>query len=96
MIVSFGDKSTEDIFHGRATKAARRIPIALWPRSQIKLDAMNASTSIQDLKVPPSNRLEKLSGKLAGFYSIRINDQYRIIFKFENGHCNRVQCVDYH
>jgi proteic killer suppression protein len=96
MIVSFGDKTTEDIFHGRASKAALRIPKSLWTRLQLKLDAMNASTSIQDLKVPPSNRLEKLSGKLSGFYSIRINDQYRIIFRFENGHCDRVQCVDYH
>ena len=96
MIASFGDKTTEDVFHGRASKAALKLPKLLWPRIQVKLDPMNASISVQDLKVPPSNRLEKLVGKFAGKYSIRVNNQYRIVFRFEAGHCHEVQCLDYH
>jgi proteic killer suppression protein len=96
MILSFGDKATEDIFNGKSSKAALRIPKPLWARIQLKLDSMNASTSLQDLKVPPSNHLEKLTGKLAGMYSIRVNVQYRIVFRFEAGHCHDVECLDYH
>jgi len=96
MIVSFGDKTTEDIFHGRATKTARKITPALWARIQAKLDLLNASTSLEDLRVPPSNRLEKLRGDWTGFYSIRVNDQYRIVFRFTSGTASDAQCVDYH
>ena len=67
MIVSFGDKTTEDIFHGQDTKAARRIAQVLWTRVQAKLDLLNASTTLEDLRVPPSNRLEKLRGGGQGF-----------------------------
>ena len=68
----------------------------LWGRVQSKLDLLNACTSIEDLRVPPANRLEKLKGDLAGYYSIRVNQQYRIIFKFSNGNCEEVSCADYH
>lgn len=96
MIVSFGDKATEDIFHGRDTKAARRIAQVLWTRIQAKLDILNASIALEDLRVPPSNRLEKLRGDWAGFYSVRVNDQYRLVFRFESGTAIEVRCTDYH
>jgi toxin HigB-1 len=96
MIVSFGDKTAEDIFHGYDTKAARRIARALWTRVQLKLDLLNASTTLEDLRVPPSNRLEKLRGDLAGFYSLRVNDQYRLVFRFVDGNALDVRCTDYH
>jgi len=96
MIVSFGDKTTEHIFHGIDTKAARKIARVLWARVQGKLDLLNASTTVEDLRVPPSNRLEKLRGDWAGFYSLRVNDQYRIAFRFAGGDAFDVQCTDYH
>jgi len=96
VISSFGDAATADIYHGSDTKAARRIRRELWRRVQQKLDLLNACTSIDDLRIPPANRLEKLKGDLAGSYSIRVNQQYRIVFKFANGNCEEVRCVDYH
>jgi proteic killer suppression protein len=96
VIVSFGDNATEDIYHGKDTKAARKISRDLWERIQDKLDLMNAAVSLQDLRVPPSNHLEKLRADLDGFYSIRVNQQYRLVFRFENNHCSEVRCTDYH
>lgn len=96
MISSFGDSTTAEIYHGSDTKAARRIRRELWDRVQRKLDLLNACTSVEDLRIPPANRLEKLRGNLAGFYSIRVNQQYRIVFKFVNGNCEEVRCTDYH
>jgi proteic killer suppression protein len=96
VIVSFADKTTEDIYHGNDTKAARRIARDLWERIQRKLDLMNAAISLDDLRVPPSNHLEKLRGSLAGFHSIRINQQYRLVFRFVRGHCHNIGCIDYH
>jgi toxin HigB-1 len=96
VISSFGDATTADIYHGRDSKAVRRIARELWSRIQQKLDLLNACTSIDDLRVPPANRLEKLRGNLAGFYSVRVNQQYRIIFQFANGNCDAVRCTDYH
>ncbi|MFZ1009987.1 MAG: type II toxin-antitoxin system RelE/ParE family toxin, partial [Candidatus Sulfotelmatobacter sp.] len=95
-IVSFGDKTTEDIFHGCDTKPARKIARVLWARVQVKLDLLNASTTLEDLRVPPSNRLEKLRGDWMGFYSLRVNDQYRVVFRFTSGNAIDVQCTDYH
>lgn len=96
MIVSFGDKTTEHIFHGQDTKAARRIAQVLWTRVQSKLDLLNASITLEDLRVPRSNRLEKMRGEWAGFYSLRVNDQYRVVFRFVSGNALDVQCTDYH
>jgi proteic killer suppression protein len=96
MIVSFGDKTTEDIYRGRDTKAARKIAPVLWARIQAKLDLLNASATLEDLRAPPSNRLEKLRGNWAGFYSIRVNDQYRLVFQFAGGVASSVRCTDYH
>ena len=81
---------------GATLKTARRIRSELWGRIQHKLDLLNACTSIEDLRIPPANRLEKLRGDLAGFYSIRVNQQYRIVFRFVNGKCEEVRCKDYH
>ncbi len=96
VISSFGDATTAGIYHGSDSKAARKIGRELWSRVRQKLDLLNACTSIEDLRVPPANRLEKLRGDLAGFYSIRVSQQYRIVFKFAHGNCEEVRCVDYH
>ena len=96
MILDFGDQTTADLFHGSNTKAARRIPPILWGVACRKLDLLNAAHVLQDLKVPPGNRLEALHGKLAGQHSIRINDQYRIIFMWIDGNAKHVRIVDYH
>lgn len=96
VIVSFGDQTTEDIFNGLETKAARRLPKELWGRIQLKLDLLNACTRLDDLRAAPSNRLERLKGDLESFYSIRVNDRYRIVFQFADGKAVRVRCIDYH
>lgn len=96
MILAFGDQAAADIFHGEHTKAARRIPPVVWEVASRKLDMLNAAHELRDLVVPPSNRLEALRGKLAGFHSIRINDQFRIIFIWADGNAKDVQMTDYH
>ncbi|RPI14927.1 MAG: plasmid maintenance system killer protein [Ignavibacteriae bacterium] len=96
MIVSFGDKATEDIYNGFKSKAARRIPQDIWKTANRKLDMINASKELNDLKAPPANKLEKLKGKWIGYYSIRINDQYRIVFKWNNQNADKVLIIDYH
>jgi proteic killer suppression protein len=96
VIVTFGDQATEDLFHGVASKAARSIPRELWRNAARKLDMLNAAQELADLRSPPANRLEKLQGDLAGFWSIRINDQFRIIFRFEAGTASDVRVIDYH
>ena len=84
------------MFHGANTKAARAIDPAIWPVVRRKLDMVNAATAVRDLRVPPNNRLEALTGDQAGRYSIRVNRQYRITFRFEGGHAFEVRCEDYH
>src|SRR5947209_19504729 len=96
VIRSFGDAATEDIFHGTNSKAARTIPKVLWPAVRRKLDLVNAATSVSALRVPPGNRLEALKGDRAGSFSIRVNDQYRITFRFEGEDAHGVHCEDYH
>jgi len=96
VIVGFGDKSAEDIFVGRNSRDARRFPQELWPIARRKLDMLNAAADIHDLRVPPANRLEKLRGNLAKFHSIRVNDQFRIIFVWANGNASEVRVLDYH
>jgi len=93
MIKSFGDKTTEKIFNG---ERVRRVSPKLEKGAIKKLDMINFVTGLEQLRIPPANRLEKLSGDLAGFYSIRINDQFRIIFKWINDHAYEVQLIDYH
>lgn len=93
MIISFGSKDTEKIWEG---EMVRRLPIEIQSIGRRKLRMLHNSQSILDLRIPPSNRLEKLSGNLSDFYSIRINNQWRIIFIWENNHAYKVQIIDYH
>lgn len=96
MIVSFGSKSAEDIYHGFDSKEARRIPQTVWPVAQRKLDMINSANVISDLRVPPGNRLEALKGNYKGKFSIRANQQYRIVFEFREGNAYEVDIMDYH
>lgn len=96
MIQSFGDTATEDLYHGRQTSRVRRLPPAIIPTALRKLDMINAAHQLVDLRVPPGNRLEALKGDKEGFHSIRINDQWRIIFRWEKGGASEVSIVDYH
>jgi toxin HigB-1 len=93
MIISFGSKDTEKIWEGEKVK---RIPIEIQNIGRRKLRMLNNSQNIADLRIPPSNRLEKLAGKGKDFYSIRINDQWRIIFKWQNKQAEEVEILDYH
>ena len=93
MILTFGDKDTESIWNGIRVK---NLPTEIQTVGRRKLRMLNNSQTISDLRIPPSNRLEKLSGKLDGFYSIRINDQWRIMFKWIEGQSEEVKIVDYH
>ena len=92
MIRSFGDKDTEALFADRFVRRFQGIA----RRAKRKLEAVNAASRLEDLKVPPSNRLEKLRGELKDFHSIRVNDQWRIIFKWGARDAQEVQIVDYH
>jgi len=96
MIVSFADKMTEDLFHGRLSAKIRKLPASMQEAALLKLDTLNAASSFLDLKSPPGNRLKKLEGDLRGYCSIRINDQWRLVFKFENSNAYDVQIIDYH
>ena len=93
MIISFGSKETEQIWYGIRVK---KMPIEIQNVGGRKLRMLNNSQDILDLRIPPSNRLEKLTGKLNEFYSIRINDQWRIIFIWEKGNASEVEIIDYH
>ncbi|SDG50271.1 type II toxin-antitoxin system RelE/ParE family toxin [Psychroflexus sediminis] len=93
MIVSFRSKETEQIWNGNRVK---KMPIEIQKIGRRKLRMLNNSQNIADLRIPPSNRLEKLSGNLSGFYSIRINKQWRIIFEWSSGNASEVEIVDYH
>lgn len=92
MIRSFGDKLTEALF--RDERVHRFAGFARVAKR--KLEAVNAAARLEDLTIPPSNRLEKLRGNLKDFHSIRINDQWRVIFKWVNGEPHEVRIVDYH
>ena len=97
MIKSFKNKATEEIFNGRSTKAARRIcPQSLWEVAFRKLDRLDSVLTLDELRVPPGNRLEALSGDRKGQYSIRINDQYRICFIWTETGPMDVEIADYH
>ena len=97
MIGSFGNRGTRDIFDGRGSRAARKAcPTSLWRVATRKLDQLNRVYRLQDLAVPPGNRLEGLRGDRAGQHSIRINDQYRICFRWEGEHAYDVEITDYH
>ena len=92
MIKSFKDKEAENIFNGQASKKYSSI----YRIIKRKLDMLHFAFSEQDLSVPPANHFERLKGDLAGYCSIRINDQFRIVFVFQNGCAYEVQIMDYH
>ncbi|MER2601290.1 MAG: type II toxin-antitoxin system RelE/ParE family toxin [Candidatus Competibacter phosphatis] len=97
MIESFHDRATEDIFNGVNSKAARKsCPRKLWPIVTRKLDQLDSVQSLEELKVPPGNRLEILVGDRKGQYSIRINEQYRICFVWSEAGPGKVEVTDYH
>ncbi|HIJ64945.1 MAG TPA: type II toxin-antitoxin system RelE/ParE family toxin [Candidatus Hydrogenedentes bacterium] len=96
MIASFGDKATEDLYHGLRTKRVRRIPSRIWQIAYRKLDMIQYAQVLQDLRVPPGNRLEALKGDLHGYHSIRVNEQWRIVFRWQEGLAYDVSIVDYH
>lgn len=97
MIRSFRDAATEDLFYGRSTKAARKaLPLSLWQKASVKLDAVDSAGMLDDLRVPPGNRLEALKGDRRGQHSIRINSQYRICFRWTDAGPEDVEVVDYH
>lgn len=93
MIRSFADKGTEALFE---TEQTRRLPPAIVVRALLRLRHLHHAMRIEDLRYPPSNHLEALKGDRAGQWSIRINDQWRICFRFEGGHAFDVEVVDYH
>jgi len=96
LIQSFGDKRTEDLFQGISNRETRKFLADLIKVAVRKLDMLNAAYQLEDLRSPPGNRLEALKGDLKGFYSIRINEQWRIIFQWQNGNVLAVKIVDYH
>jgi proteic killer suppression protein len=92
MIRSFGDAKTEALFRDEFVRAFQGFARA----AKRKLEAINAASRLDDLLIPPSNRLEKLKGDLKDFYSIRVNDQWRVIFQWRDGEPHEVRIVDYH
>jgi len=93
MIVTFGDKETEKVWNGIVSK---KFPREIQEIARRKLRMINNSFDIIDLRIPPSNRLEKLKGDFKEFYSIRVNAQWRIVFKWNNGNANEIEIIDYH
>lgn len=93
MIVSFGDKTTQKIWEGEWVKG---FSTEIQQTTRRKLRMLNNSVDIKDLMIPPSNRLEKLKGDMRNFHSIRVNDQWRIIFRWNNGNAYHVKIIDYH
>jgi proteic killer suppression protein len=97
VIRSFKDQGTDDLFNGKNSKEARRsCPQSLWTVAARKLDQLDSAGSLEDLRIPPGNRLEALSGSRAGQYSIRINEQYRVCFVWVDDEPDEVEIVDYH
>ena len=96
MISSFGDSATADLFHGRSTARVRRLPQDVLGVALDKLDLLNAAKDINARRSPPGNRLHTLRGELRGFHSIRVNDQWRIVFRWSDGTASDVRLTDYH
>jgi len=96
VIRSFGNRLAEDLFDDRRHAAARRLPPALYAAARRKILYLHDADELRDLRVPPGNRLEALKGDLAGSYSIRVNNQWRVVFRWVDGHAHDVRVVDYH
>jgi proteic killer suppression protein len=95
LIVSFGDPTTQALFHGSPKKDFKSIPPDIQSVATRKLDMLNAASTLGDLRSPPGNRLGALVGNLGGFHSIRVNDQWRIIFRWQGSNAFEVQITDY-
>jgi toxin HigB-1 len=96
MIRNVASKAAQDIYDGVNSRHARKLPRELHAKIQRLLDQLNAAVAVETLKAPPGNRLEKLKGDWEGFWSLRINDQWRIVFRWEDGDALDVDIVDYH
>ena len=96
MIESFGNRLAEDLFDDKRSNVVRRFPTELVRAARRKLLYLHDAAELQDLRVPPGNRLEALKGESSGFYSIRINDQWRVVFRWKDGNAYDVQILDYH
>ena len=96
MIASFRDRALESFYYRGPGRKSRRIPADLYAAIRRKLDRLNAATDLNDLRVPPGNRLEALRGERQGAYSIRVNDQWRIVFRWKDDAPHDVELTDYH
>ena len=96
MIVSFGDRASSDLYHGISSARVRRLPTQIRESAIYKLDILNAAQTLEDLRSPPGNRLEILRGDYHGLHSIRINSQWRIIFRWHASNAHDVKVIDYH
>jgi proteic killer suppression protein len=96
MIESFGNRLAEDLFFDRRSRETRAFPPQLMRVARRKVLYLHDAAEIDDLRVPPGNRLELLKGRWKGYHSIRINDQWRLVFRWEQGHAQDVTVVDYH
>jgi proteic killer suppression protein len=96
MIRDFANKTAQDVYDGINSPNARKLPLELHSKARRLLDQINAAISLQILRIPPGNRLEKLTGDLTGFWSLRINDRFRIIFRWDGNDAFDVKIKDYH
>ena len=97
MIKSFKDEGTEDVFNDHRSRAARRVcPEEIWRVARRKLEQIDSVEDLRLLNIPPANRLEALKGDRKGFHSIRINEQYRVVFRWTAAGAEHVEIVDYH
>ena len=96
MIISFGDRATEDLYHNRPTSRARRFPPDIVGLALVKMDMLNGAAAPLDLRSPPGNRLEALKGNLKGYHSIRVNERWRLVFRWEGNNAHAVRLIDYH
>jgi len=97
VIRSFADAATEDLFNGVDSRRTRRAcPVSLWPVARRKLTQLNRVQRLQELAVPPGNRIERLRGDRAGQHGIRVNDRYRVCFRWEDEYADEVEVTDYH
>jgi len=96
MIASFGDRATEDLYHGRPTARVRRFPADVVDTALVKLDSLDGAASMLDLRSPPGNHLEALAGDMKGLHSLRVNDQWRLVFRWQGHDAWDVRLMDYH
>lgn len=96
MLRTITDKTTQDVYDGVNSRHARKFPKELHGKARRLLDQLNTAPSVEFLRIPPSNRLEKLKGDLAGYWSLRINEQWRIIFRWEGSDAFDAEIIDYH